>query len=521
MKKLIFLFAVALQVFVAQAYNNDKFEYEGLKYKVVSENDNTVEVGENDAQSVSGKIEIPAFVTYNGNRYLVTGIGWAAFRDCKNLTDVTIPNSVTIIDYHAFEDCSNLEKVTMPNSVVQIKAYAFTNCSKLESFPIPDSVTTIEKYAFSGCSHPASVDIPNSVTTLGEETFSGCSGLTSVTIPKSLKAYEGGVFASCENLRDIIVEDGNKNFCSENGVLYDVQKTILYQYPAGNQASEFVIPQTVTTIDISAFRGSSNLISLIIPTSVKTINRFAFMECAGLNEIIIPGSVTTIDNMAFEKCQSLTSVTLPASLSSLGYDAFEDCVNLKQIVNYSPAPVSDSNTIFEGTPTDAVVYVPKGSYYKYMVANGWSYFSDYREMDEMAVLFGAESITLAEEESATINAVMWNPDYVAIKSREWSSSDPEVATVADGVVTAKRAGSAVITCKVVTADGKEYSASCSIHAVTGAVDSIVGDGAQAATVYTLNGLTVGSNLSAEEISSLAPGIYIVLRGMSVKKIVVR
>ena len=54
-----------------------------------------------------------------------TTIGEAAFKDCSNLTSVTIPNSVTTIGRHAFDECSALTSVTIPNSVTEIGGYAF------------------------------------------------------------------------------------------------------------------------------------------------------------------------------------------------------------------------------------------------------------------------------------------------------------------------------------------------------------------------------------------------------------
>ena len=80
-----------------------------------------------------------------------TTIGEAAFKDCSNLTSVTIPNSVTTIGRHAFDECSALTSVTIPNSVTEIRYDAFAHCSALTSVTIPNSVTTIGSGAFSDC----------------------------------------------------------------------------------------------------------------------------------------------------------------------------------------------------------------------------------------------------------------------------------------------------------------------------------------------------------------------------------
>ena len=99
----------------------------------------------------TGRVVIPATVTYNGKIYNVTSIGNYAFRDCSGLTSVDIPNSVTSIGSGAFYKCSGLTSLEIPNSVTSIAMAAFGSCSGLISIEIPNSVTSISIGAFSGC----------------------------------------------------------------------------------------------------------------------------------------------------------------------------------------------------------------------------------------------------------------------------------------------------------------------------------------------------------------------------------
>lgn len=94
-----------------------------------------------------------------------------AFKGCKSLTSVTIPNSVTHIGESAFFGCKSLKSVTIPNSVTSIRYRAFLGCESLTSVTIPNSVTNIGVQAFRGCSSLTSVTIPNSVTSIGEGAF--------------------------------------------------------------------------------------------------------------------------------------------------------------------------------------------------------------------------------------------------------------------------------------------------------------------------------------------------------------
>jgi hypothetical protein len=90
---------------------------------------------------------------------------------------------VTHIGIRVFQDNKNITSVTIPNSVTKIEEKVFSGCESLASVTIPDSVTNIEKSAFSGCKSLASVTIPNSVTKIEESAFFGCESLASVTIP--------------------------------------------------------------------------------------------------------------------------------------------------------------------------------------------------------------------------------------------------------------------------------------------------------------------------------------------------
>ena len=63
---------------------------------------------------------IPSTVSYNGETYTVTEIGYNAFNSCSKLESVTIPNSITFIDDGAFFDCPNLTSITIPESVTKI-----------------------------------------------------------------------------------------------------------------------------------------------------------------------------------------------------------------------------------------------------------------------------------------------------------------------------------------------------------------------------------------------------------------
>lgn len=75
-------------------------------------------------------------------------MGEGAFKGCKKLASVTLPDTLETIAAHAFEDCSSLSKIVIPSGVKKIDGFAFCACKKLKSISLPASVTEISDSAF-------------------------------------------------------------------------------------------------------------------------------------------------------------------------------------------------------------------------------------------------------------------------------------------------------------------------------------------------------------------------------------
>ena len=322
----------------------------------------------------------------------VTSIGYDVFSGCTGLVSVDIPDSVTSIGEGAFYGCTGLVSVDIPDSVTRIRNYAFYGCKGLVSVDIPEGVTSIGSCAFEGCTGLVSVDIPDSVTSIGSYAFEGCTGLEKVNI-SSIEAwcnisfydiesnplsYAGSLYLNGELVTELVIPDsvtsiGDYTFYGYTGLVSvdipDSVTSIGYRtfygctglkkvnitsieawcnisfysvgsnplsyagslYLNGELVTELVIPDSVTSIDYSAFRGCTGLVSVDIPDSVTSIGNYAFEGCTGLVSVDIPDSVTSIDYGAFRGCTGLVSVDIPDSVTSIGESAFEGCTGLKKV----------------------------------------------------------------------------------------------------------------------------------------------------------------------------------------------
>ncbi len=317
------LILMTLFISSSSAFAYDSFQVEYFSFVVLSENTCAVSGYYN---RVTVDDIIPSEVTYNKKKYSVTTIGDYAFANC-NLTDITIPSSVTTIGGGTFDGCTNLTNITIPNSVTTIGGRAFNGCIGLTNITIPNSVTTIEYSAFNGCIGLTNITIPNSVTTIGNGAFNGCIGLTNITIPNSVTTIGNGAFNGCIGLTNI------------------------------------TIPNSVTTIGNGAFNGCIGLTNITIPNSVTTIGNGAFNGCIGLTNITIPNSVTTIGDYAFGGC-GLRSATIGTGVQQIGLNAFCQSNSCKFIWLTNTPPIgykriSDNFSHYNYAPIN---YVANDSY---------------------------------------------------------------------------------------------------------------------------------------------------------------
>lgn len=274
-------------------------------------------------------VQLPSSIVDYDREYQVVSIGSLAFAGCNQLSYVRIPQSLTYLASDAFSGCSSLNSIRWEAKNCRIgHGYSIFPSSTVYTFSFGDEVEVIPAFLCRGLQNVTHINIPESVHSIGEEAFYA-SGLTSVTIPSGVRNIGLGAFIA--NITSIDVEENNINYSSQNGVLFDKDKSLLVQYPTGKDASYYTIPNGVKTIASRAFE-SSKLISVTIPTSVANIGERALMYSHNLKSLTIPKSVKSIENETCAFCENLTSVTIPGSVKSIEEDAFEHCERLASVI---------------------------------------------------------------------------------------------------------------------------------------------------------------------------------------------
>ena len=239
----------------------------------------------------------------------------------------SVKEGTRIICDRAFGNCRSLSEIVIPSSVTSIGDSAFDTCRSLSEIVIPSSVTSIGDWAFSCCFSLSEIVIPSSVTSIGDRAFNGCFSLKYISIPKSVICLNGNPFAGWNGKLECL----SPNFVYEDNVLFNKDKSRIISFRNQNIKS-YVIPSSVTSIGDSAFVTCRSLSEIVIPSSVASIGEDTFSFCDSLSEIVIPSSVTSIGKGAFSCCFSLSEIVIPSSVTSIGDGAFFCCSSLSEIV---------------------------------------------------------------------------------------------------------------------------------------------------------------------------------------------
>ena len=270
------------------------------------------------------EFDIPVYVPAKSLNAYKTTKGWKEFTKLQAIvTEFTVGGlTYEVIDQTA----KTVEVINFTDELPSTATIPATVSYESKNY----TVTAIASEAFSQNKTITEITISEGITSIGDNTFGQCYALTTANIPASLTNMGDWVFDACTALTQINVASGNTAYCSENGILFNKDKTTLICYPAGKPETDYTIPSSVTIIEENAFS-----------------------DCAAITTLTIPAGVTTIGSFAFYFCTALAEMTVLATV---------------------PPTVADAD-VFYSVSRDIPVYVPAESLTDYKAADGWKEFT--------------------------------------------------------------------------------------------------------------------------------------------------
>ncbi len=170
------------------------------------------------------------------------------------------------------------------------------------------------------------------VKIIGEDAIPWANKIETLYIPETITLIEDGAFNRSLNMEEISVNVNNNNYCSENGILFNKEKTEIIHYPAKKEDTSYQIPSSVTIIGDSCFYACGKLTNVNIPSNVVEIKRNAFKECYSIQEITLPQGLITLGEGAFSGASQLKQITIPNGIKKIEAETFEGCLALENVV---------------------------------------------------------------------------------------------------------------------------------------------------------------------------------------------
>ncbi len=255
--------------------------------------------------------------------------GGAAIVFCASEEPViTVPaelNGVKITEIYpaAFSNCAASE-IIVSEGIKTIRKTAFDSCANLKSITLPQSVETIEDYVFENCIYLEKIDLGGAVT-IGGGVFNSCSSLKELIISGNCKniGIEGeNPYMHMASLEKITVtKDGDGNYSSADGVLYNKDKSVLVHYPKGKTAKKYTVPEGVKEIFHDAFFGN-NVLEEVDLSDVEIIGISGFESCTNLSSVKLSKNLKKVEGGAFYDCTNLKDVRLRSSDTEIHEYAF-------------------------------------------------------------------------------------------------------------------------------------------------------------------------------------------------------
>ncbi|MDH5403506.1 MAG: leucine-rich repeat domain-containing protein, partial [Candidatus Heimdallarchaeota archaeon] len=223
---------------------------------------------------------------------------------------------------------------------------------------VPEGIITLSSSSFWNNTDIIEVFLPNSLIQIGGDAFYYCINLERINIPVNVKIMGNNPFAGCPKLK---VTNFSTYFVIENEVLLNHERSLLIYYPIAKKDSEYIIPDTITSLGKHSFYNCDNLKKVIIPESVIKFENNIFSDCKNLSivnkspnyhvengiiynkfktaiiavlanttieKFIVPDTITLISRNSFWNCKGIKKIVLTKNIKVIGYNPFAGCENL-------------------------------------------------------------------------------------------------------------------------------------------------------------------------------------------------
>lgn len=276
----------------------------------------------------STEVHIPD--TIGGKKVTVVGEGEGVFRDCPNLTKVTLPQYLETIGDVAFRGCAWLEEIALPDSLKEIGEGAFAGCTGIQEITVPGKVQKVADSAFSGCTKLKKATLQEGVASIGKFAFDRCESLEGISLPEGLETIEDCAFQECGALKSIELPDSVKTIGGSAFAYGGLEKIDLPQDVGEMEGSPFPYCSYLSEITIRGKGAYCTVEDGVLYN--KGMTKLTCCPGKRQGELAIPDSVEGLASDAFYGCGELTKICIPAKLTNLRADPFNGCISVLEYV---------------------------------------------------------------------------------------------------------------------------------------------------------------------------------------------
>ena len=238
----------------------------------------------------------------------------ASFTGCREMTGITIPDTVTSLQYYAFQGCTSLEKIELPDTLIDVYSNAFEDTAYYNNeenyennvlyigkyligandnvngdITVKDGTKVIANNALRGMYKVKSVKLPDTLEYIGISAFYSCD-LTEVVLPESVSFVGFSAFCGCESLKKITILNPQAeldDFTVGGGWPDGYIKAVIHGYD-GSTAEAYAKEHNMEFVSLGAYDVKNNI------TETETVKTVGENSIFAVSENTVEGLLNNI-----------------------------------------------------------------------------------------------------------------------------------------------------------------------------------------------------------------------------------